>query len=285
MLESQDHSFVVSLMEHQECRLLKSLVEQLCHPKMKFDSHIEAMQRANEPVIAVSLVSQPIMPRMAVTSPQTRMTPSLSMYNAIDSEAIAEEFPIYMLTACPLKSKQEYNSAKMKKSTKKMLKLDIHSLISKRYANRRKICVQKKYFRLTRAQRAATLSTCSVKSFESLDSSMEESEDGDDIMTDGTLSLDEDGSPSKLLQNPCQLNENVLVKKRWEIFIKNGRWGSFSVNDDENSSGEEYAPSLSNDEDSCSDESDDESCEANTRANTRAVIASSYPASIPCKLY
>ncbi len=114
---------------------------------------------------------------------------------------------------------------------------------------------------------------------------MEESEDGDDIMTDGTLSQDEDGSPSKLLQNPCQLNENVLVKKRWEIFIKNGRWGSFSVNDDENSSGEEYVPSLSNDEDSCSDESDDESCEANTRANTRAVIASSYPASIPCKLY
>lgn len=264
-------------MEHKECRLLKSLMEQLRHPKIKFDSHIKALQEANEVAIGVPLVSQPIVPRVSVTTPQTQMTPSLSIFSTINSEAIAVEFQKHMLTVRPMKLKDEYNRvAKAHKNTKKILQLDVNNMLSRRYAKRRTISVQNKNLRMTRAKRAATISTCSVRSLDSLDSSDQTEDDGDDTMTDGTLSQDdEDDSSAELLPNPCELNENVLVKDRWKIFIKTGRWRSLSV-DEENSSGEEYAPPFLSDDDSYSDEFDDEFYEGEAKHNN-------YPASIACK--
>ena len=291
VLESQYHPFVVSLMEHQECNLLKSVVEQLHHPKIKFDSHVEALQRAMEPVFQVPLVSKPIVPRMNVTSPQTQMTPSLSKFNAIDSEAIAVEFPKYMLTAGPLKMKKSDYAcvAKIHQDTRKLLKLDISNMISKRYKKRRTIRVQNKELRMTRAWRAATISTCSVRSFESLDSSMDEWEnDGENVMTDEELSqggVDDSTSqfcdPNTSRSVSTEPTEGLLAKKRWTTFVEHGRWGSFTVDDDENASSEEYTPPSSGDEDSYSDEFDSDL--SDSEESTPMVISNNYPASIPCK--
>jgi hypothetical protein len=252
---------------------------------MKFDLHIESLQKASEPVLEEPLVSKPIVPQMAITNPQIQMTPSLSRFSAIDTEAIEMEFEKHILTTKPVKSRKEFKSqSKMHLNTEKLLKLDLTNMISRRYAKRREIGVQRRDLRMTRAKRAATLSVCSVRSLESLDSSMDESEDdGDDTMTDGTISHDDekDGASKLLDPKPYQLTESVLVKNRWKIFIKTGRWDSFCVDDDENSSDEEYAPPFFSDQDSYSDEFENELSEGKT--NTRAVISNNYPASIPCK--
>lgn len=287
VLESQYHQFVVSLMEHQECHLLKSLMEQLHHAKIKFDSHIEALQKAMEPVIPVPLVSKPIVPQMTVNSPQTQMTPSLSKFNAIDADAIAVEYPKMMATS--KMGKNDYiRAGKIHLNTRKLLKLDISNMIAKRYKKRRTIRVQNKALRMTRAWRSATISTCSVRSFESLDSSLDEWEHGDNnVMTDESLSQDGgNDSTSKWCEpNPCQPTVSMLAKKRWTTFVEHGRWGSFTVDDDES---DEYTPPSSDDEDSYSDEFDDEFQDSDEDSDgdgdTPEVISNNYPASIPCKL-
>ncbi|EFX71384.1 hypothetical protein DAPPUDRAFT_308906 [Daphnia pulex] len=280
VLESQYHPFVVSLMEHQGCHLLKSLMEQLHHAKIKFDSHIEALQTAMEPVIPVPLVSKPIVPQMTVNSPQTQMTPSLSKFNAIDADAIAVEYPKMMATS--KMGKNDYiRVGKIHPNTRKLLKLDISNMIAKRYKKRRTIRVQNKSLRMTRAWRSATISTCSVRSFESLDSSLDEWEHGDNnVMTDESLSQDGgNDSTSKWCQpNPCQQTVSMLAKKRWTTFVNHGRWGSFTVDDDES---DEYTPPSSDDEDSYSDEFDDEFQDSDGEGDTPEVISNNYPASIP----
>jgi hypothetical protein len=237
VLEFQYHQFVVTLTEHQECHLLKSPMEQLHHAKIKIDTHIEALQKAVEPVIPVPLVSKPIVPRMTVNTPQTQMTPSLSKCNAIAADAIAAEYPKMMATSAQFKmGKNDYHRVcTIHPNTRKLLQLDISNMIAKRYKKRRAIRVQNKALRMTRAWRSATISTYSARSFESLDYSLEEWEHGDNnVMTDESLSQDgENDSASKWCEpNPCQPTVSMLAKKRWTTFVEHGRWGSFTVDDE-----------------------------------------------------
>jgi len=226
---------------------------------------------------------------MTVNSPQTQMTPSLSKFNAIDADAIAVEYPKMMTTRTRFKMGKNDNipSARIHLNTKKRLKLDISNMIAKRYKKRRTIRVRNKALRMTRAWRSATISTCSVRSFESLDSSLDEWEQGDNnVMTDESLSRDggNDSTSKWCAPNPCQPTVSMLAKKRWTTFVEHGRWGSFTVDDGES---DEYTPPSSGDEDSYSDEFDDEFQDSDEdsdgEGDTPAVISNNYPTSIPCK--
>ncbi|XP_057379997.1 uncharacterized protein LOC130702341 [Daphnia carinata] len=264
VLESHHHPFVATLREHPECKLLKSLVKQLSHHKVIFDSKIEPILKSNGPIAPIPLISSPDVPR--VPRIQSQMVPSLPKFEAIDTMEKAKEFTNYILTTAPLKERGEYKTlAKPMKDTVGILDLQINDLLAKRYEKRRKITVQSRFLRMTRSSRSAALSAgdsvCSLDSLDSRDSYLDLSEnetDDSDVASNRSspINTEDDDILDFPELNPCLLAKIEAAKERWRVFLNSVQWNPLS--DDEISdrayvdlpSDDDYAPSF------CSDDSD-----------------------------
>ncbi|KAI9558249.1 hypothetical protein GHT06_015002 [Daphnia sinensis] len=290
ILESQHHPFVATLREHPECKLLKSLIKQLSHHKIIFDSKIEPILRANGPIAPVPLISSPDVPH--VPSIQTQTVPCNPKFQAIDSVQKAKDYVNYLLVTRPVKELEEYKLSvrTTNRNTVAMLELPIHEVLVKRYQNRRKAKVQSRFLRMTRSSRSATLSAggsvCSLDSLDSQDSYLDLSEKETD---DSDVASNRSSSPIAMEDDDIfdfpELNPNLLAKieaakQRWGEFFDTGRWNPLSEDEisdrayEDLASNEDYAPS------SCSDDSDlssieDQADEIETYSQSEAHFESS----------
>ncbi|KAK4012124.1 hypothetical protein OUZ56_021221 [Daphnia magna] len=266
VLESHHHPFVATLREHPECKLLKSLIKQLSHHKVMFDSRIEPILRANGPIAPVPLISSPDVPR--VPSIQTQMVPSLPRFEAIDTEQKAKEFTNFILTSAPLKERGEYKTlARVMKDTAGILELPIDDLLAKRYEKRMRMTVQSRFLGMTRSSRSAALSAggsvCSLDSRDSFwDLSENETDDSDAASNRSSPIETEDDDTFNFPElNPNLLAKIEAAKQRWRVFFDSGRWNPLSEDEisdrayEDFPSDDDYAPS------SCCDDSDFSSIE------------------------
>lgn len=266
VLESRHHPFVMTLMEHPECKLLNSLVKQLSHQKIMFDSKIERILRANGPILPVPLISPPAMLHVALTDTQTPGTRFNPRFEVIDSELKAKEVTNYLLTSKPLKGRGEYKSlAKVSKDTTDILQLPIDDLLARRYEHRKKATIQSRILRMTRSSRSAALSAggsvCSLESLDSVDTFLDLSEnDTDDPDMDDDrfppCDPDDDGISNLPDSDPHHVAKIESAKQRWRGFLNSGIWEPLSEDEITDrayaqlASDDEYAPSY------CSDDSD-----------------------------
>lgn len=319
VFESERHPFVANLMKMKETTLLKSLVKQLRPSKIKFDSLMQDALKANkpsEPVLLKTLSAEPPPPPLqpSITS-IAQETPSLSRFQLIDSEKMAQDFEKFVSKSRPIRARDQYRtSANVRASTADILKLPIEELIAGRYRKRKNILPQtssrmSECFSINSSLSAG--SWCSSKSDSTEDTVNDSlihgemsrpsnhwagrlrSNFGDDnesfVSSVSTAAADTGGKLAK----PVQHTETEIMKmERWKMFLHQGRWnGSFGMPDqsyEELSSSEEYIPKRQKemeDDGSCSEgeSSFTTQSELSLGAEERSIRAN-YPASIPCKL-
>ncbi|XP_046631325.1 uncharacterized protein LOC124311082 [Daphnia pulicaria] len=130
ILESQDHPFVVSVINLPECSSFQSVVMHRLSVfrdvKMNFDSKINAL---------ITSIPLPILPPFALVSEPTQMEVSgdqtiSGRASTDDTEQLALQFSNLLLKSKPIKKKTEYKScAKIRRATTANLKKPIKELI------------------------------------------------------------------------------------------------------------------------------------------------------------
>lgn len=166
ILESNNHPFVAGLMDHGELRLLKSLIKETSHTKLKLDENIERLFRANKPLDPVPLISPTEVLQSNLTG--KKANGFSSKFQSIDSKQKAKDFAQYLKTTKPIKPKEEYKSAgKIHASTIELLKLPIDELLAKRYEKRRKLRLQSRKRQTNSSPNNAPKAGCSQSTVDS----------------------------------------------------------------------------------------------------------------------
>ena len=308
ILESETHPFVDGLLKLGECKLLKSLIKQLHHPKIRMDKSVQSIIRKTGPVKRepVPTSSSADWSKICSRTPTNLETPSSSRFDAIDSEALAKEFQNFLNLKRPIRDKSQYKtSAQIRPNTSEVILMPIWELLAKRYQRRKNIKPQ--------GSRASSVSLSSLGSLSEFDSILFTTDDEDEeeqtITNDPSerpyFSDSPEVPPRSLsdgpgnIQNDRSTSDNVSISdvtlkriQRWKDFVVNGHWkameedGTCADDFEEFSSDADYIPS----DNSIDSDSDDESftmsemSSMSLLADEQNTIQANYPASIPCKL-
>lgn len=219
ILESNNHPFVAGLMDHGELRLLKSLIKETSHNKLKLDENIERLLRANKPLDRVPLISPTEVLQSNLTG--NKANGFSSKFQSIDSKQKAKDFAQYLKTTKPIKPKEEYKSAgKIHASTIELLKLPIDELLAKRYEKRRKLRLQSRKRQTNSSPNNAPKAGCSQSTVDSSSFQLDLSKcniDGAKVGGGSSKQDDRDGHET-LASSVCKnivdkaVNVNQIVK-------------------------------------------------------------------------